>query len=335
MMSETIIPPQYREAHRQGLERFLSSGAGPILNTRVELLGLHRDGRELPIELSITQTRTKEKYEFSGFIRDITDRKKAEEQIWKQANFNMLTGLPNRHMLFDRLALESKKAGRTSLTMALLYIDLDHFKEINDTLGHSMGDKMLVETTRRISACVREADTVGRLGGDEFIIILTELNEVRRIDALAQNILHELAEPFRLESEVVYSSASIGITLYPHDAAAMEELIKNADQAMYAAKNAGRNRFSYFTQSMQQTAQARMRLVNDLRGALAASQFRIYYQPILELATGRIHKAEALIRWQHPVRGMVSPAEFIPLAEETGLIVEIGNWVFSETARQT
>jgi len=335
VMHETIIPPQLREAHVQGLKHFLSTGEGAILNSRIELSALHRDGHEFPVELSITPVKVADKYEFSGFIRDITDKKKAEDQIWKQANFDTLTGLPNRHMFYDRLALEIKKAGRTSLTMALLYIDLDHFKEINDTLGHSMGDKMLVETTRRISACVRETDTVARLGGDEFIIILTELNEAGRVDVLAQNILRELAEPFRLESEVVYVSASIGITLYPHDATGVEELIKSADQAMYAAKGAGRNRFSYFTQSMQQTAQARLRLANELRGALDASQFMVYYQPIMELATGRIHKAEALIRWQHPVRGFVSPADFIPLAEETGLIVEIGNWVFGEAAHQT
>ncbi|HEU0220318.1 MAG TPA: PAS domain S-box protein [Gallionella sp.] len=334
MMSETIVPQQYREAHKQGLKRFLTTGEGAILNSQVEMLGMHRDGHEFPIELAVVPIKAGDQYEFSGFIRDITERKKAEDMIWRQANFDTLTGLPNRHMFYDRLAQEIKKAERTGLPMALLYIDLDRFKEINDTLGHSMGDILLVETARRISACVREADTVGRLGGDEFIIILTDLQETGRIDALSQNILRKLAEPFRLESEVAYLSASLGITLYPHDAAGMEELIKNADQAMYAAKNAGRNRFNYFTQSMQQTAQARMRLVNDLRGALAAGQLRLYFQPIVELATGRIHKTEALIRWQHPLRGMVSPAEFIPLAEETGLILEIGDWVFREAVRE-
>jgi len=333
-MDETIIPPQYREAHTQGLKRFLTTGEGAILNSQVELLALHRDDHEFPVELSIAPIRTANQYEFSAFIHDITNRKKSEDLIWKQANFDELTGLPNRHMFYDRLAQEIKKADRTSLSMALLYIDLDRFKEINDTLGHSMGDILLVDAARRISACVRETDTVARLGGDEFIVVLTELNEVSRIDALTQDILHELAEPFRLGSEAAYLSASIGITLYPHDAAGMEELVKNADQAMYAAKNAGRNRFSYFTQTMQQTAQAKLKLSNDLRGALAARQFKVYYQPIVELATGRIHKAEALIRWQHPVRGLVSPAEFIPLTEESGLIVEIGDWVFREAASQ-
>lgn len=333
-MDETIIPPQYREAHTQGLKRFLATGEGAILNSQIELQALHRDGHEFPVELSIVPLKTANQYEFSAFINDITSRKKSEDLIWKQANFDELTGLPNRHMFYDRLAQEIRKADRTSLSMALLYIDLDRFKEINDTLGHSMGDILLVDASHRISACVRETDTVARLGGDEFIVVLTELNEVSRIDALTQNILHELAQPFRLGHEVAYLTASIGITLYPHDAAGMEELVKNADQAMYAAKNAGRNRFSYFTQAMQQTAQAKLKLSNDLRGALAARQFKVYYQPIVELATGRIHKAEALIRWQHPVRGLVSPAEFIPLTEESGLIVEIGDWVFREAASQ-
>jgi predicted signal transduction protein with EAL and GGDEF domain/HAMP domain-containing protein len=333
-MDETIIPPQYREAHTQGLKHFLAAGEGVILNSQVELLALHRDGHEFPVELSVVPIRTANQYEFSAFIHDITNRKKFESLVWKQANFDELTGLPNRHMFYDRLAQETRKADRTGLSMALLYIDLDHFKEINDTLGHSMGDVLLVDAARRISACVRESDTVARLGGDEFIIVLTELNEIGRIDALTQDILHELAKPFRLGSEVAYITASIGITLYPHDAAGLEELVKNADQAMYAAKNAGRNRFSYFTQAMQQTAQAKLKLTNDLRGALAGHQFEVHYQPIVELATGRIHKAEALIRWQHPERGFVSPAEFIPLAEESGLIVEIGDWVFREAASQ-
>jgi diguanylate cyclase (GGDEF)-like protein/PAS domain S-box-containing protein len=333
-MHETIIPSQYREAHAHGLKHFLSTGEKGILNSRVETLALHRDGHEFPVELSITSVKMGNQYEFNGFIHDITNRKKAEDLIWRQANFDKLTGLPNRHMFYDRLAQETRKADRTAQPMALLCVDLDRFKEINDTLGHSMGDILLVEAARRIGACVRESTTVARVGGDDFIIILAEPDEISRVDVLTQNILNELAKPFRLESEVVYLSASIGITLYPHDAIRMEELLKNAEQAMYAAKNEGRNRFSYFTQSMQQAAQAHLRWANDLRSALAAGQFRVYYQPIVELATGRIYKAEALIRWQHPVHGLVSPVEFIPLAEETGLIVGIGDWVFREAAHQ-
>ena len=333
-LGETIIPPQYREAHLRGLEHFLASGEGAFLNSRVELLGLHRDGHEFPIELSITAIHTSGEQEFNGFIRDITKQKESEELIWNQANFDTLTGLPNRHMFHDRLAQNIKKAHRAGLKTALLFIDLDKFKEVNDTLGHSMGDILLKEAAQRISGCVRETDTVARLGGDEFTVILTELDDTGSVERIAENILQSLAKPFRLGNEQAHVSASVGITLHPNDADDTEDLLKNADQAMYAAKNGGRNRFCYFTQSMQQAAQARLRLTNELRGALAAGQFSIHYQPIVSLATGRITKAEALIRWQHPQLGMVSPVQFIPLAEETGLIVGIGDWVFRDAARQ-
>jgi len=267
-------------------------------------------------------------------IFDITERKQTEAKMIELAYYDPLTGLPNRTLFYDRLAQEIKKAHRAGLKMAVLYIDLDKFKEVNDTLGHSMGDLLLKETAHRINGCVREADTVARLGGDEFIIILSELDDAGNIERVAENILHRLAEPFQLEDEIAYVSASMGITLYPDDATGVEELLKDADQAMYVAKNAGRNRLSYFTPALEQAAQSRLHLLNDLRGALAASQFRVHYQPIVDLATGRIDKAEALLRWQHPERGLVSPAQFIPLAEETGLIVEIGDWVFREAAQQ-
>lgn len=269
-----------------------------------------------------------------ALFSDITEKKQSEELIWRQANFDALTALPNRRMFHDRLEQETMKSDRTGLPLALLLIDLDEFKEVNDTLGHDMGDNLLKQAALRIVDCVRASDTVARLGGDEFTVVLSQLADVSHAEDRAQKIIARLAEPFYLGSEVVYVSASIGITLYPNDATGIESLMKNADQAMYVAKNQGRNRFSYFTPALQEAAQKRLRLANDLRGALAASQFQVYYQPIVELATGDIRKAEALIRWMHPERGMVSPVEFIPLAEETGMIVEIGYWVFREAARQ-
>ena len=332
-LHETIIPPQYREEHVRGLQRYLLTGEKYILNSRVEIVGIHRDGHEFPVELSITSIVMMGKSEFNAFIRDITKKKESEELIWKQANYDKVTGLPNRHMFHDRLEQEIKKAHRANLQAALLFIDLDRFKEVNDTLGHDIGDILLVETSCRISKCVRESDTVARLGGDEFTVILSEVNDTKTVERIAQSILKILAEPFQLGNEVAYISASIGITLYPDDATNLEDLLKNADQAMYVAKNQGRNQSSYFTSALQEAAQERRRLTHDLRGALAANQFMLYFQPVINLATGHIHKAEALIRWQHPERGLVSPMEFVLLAEETGLIIGIGDWVFKESAR--
>lgn len=270
----------------------------------------------------------------TGTHTDITERKRSESLIWEQANFDALTGLPNRRLLRERLEQEIKKSRRDGLQLAILFIDLDHFKEVNDTLGHDSGDQLLIEATRRIKECLRESDTVARMGGDEFTVILTELFDVSSIERILQKLLRTLAAVFRLGDEQVFVSASIGVTMYPFDATAIEDLFKNADQALYVAKGAGRNRFSFFTPALQEAAQTRVRLANDLRTGLVEKQFRVVYQPIIEMSTGAIHKAEALIRWDHPQRGLVSPAEFIPIAESSGLIVDIGQWVFQQAAAQ-
>ncbi|MFC7515429.1 EAL domain-containing protein [Herbaspirillum sp. GCM10030257] len=268
----------------------------------------------------------------TGTVSDITEKRRSEEIIWHHANFDTLTGLPNRRLFRDRLDHDVKKAHRTHQPLALLFIDLDRFKEANDLLGHDIGDQLLVEAARRISGCVRESDTVARLGGDEFTAILTELDDLAHVEILAQKMIDTLASPFHLASEVVYLSASIGITMYPNDASSPENLIRNADQAMYAAKNGGRNQFSYFTRSMQQDAHARLRLISDLRKALSSDQLKVYFQPVVDLATGDVTKAEALLRWHHPRLGLIDPPQFIPFAEESGLISEIGEWVFHEAA---
>ena len=269
-----------------------------------------------------------------ALFSDISEQKRAEQVIRQQAYFDELTELPNRRLFHDRLDQQIKKAHRSGEQVALLFIDLDRFKEVNDTLGHTMGDTLLLEAATRIIGGVRETDTVARLGGDEFTVILAEIDEPPQVERIAQTILQRLSEPFHLASEMIYISASIGIALYPEDAADVENLLKNADQAMYAAKKSGRNRFSYFTREMQTAAQSRLRMASDLRNALANDQFRLYFQPIVDLADNSIRKAEALIRWFHPKNGMVSPADFIPLAEDTGMIIEIGDWVFDQAAQQ-
>ena len=267
-------------------------------------------------------------------LEDVTERKRAAEMIWNQANFDRLTGLPNRHLFQDRLEQEMASAAREGRTLALVFFDLDLFKEVNDTLGHEMGDNLLQEAARRLRVGVRQNDLVARLGGDEFTLILSGLADIADVHQIVQDALLRLAEPFLLGGQQVHISTSAGVTFYPQDATLVETLLKNADQAMYAAKSQGRNRYNVFTPSMQEAAQKRMRLINDLRVAVAEKQFSIHYQPIVELKTGHIHKAEALIRWHHPVDGMVGPADFIPIAEETGMIVEIGDWVFREAVKQ-
>jgi diguanylate cyclase (GGDEF)-like protein/PAS domain S-box-containing protein len=269
-----------------------------------------------------------------GTHTDISAMKAAESKIWSQANFDTLTQLPNRRLFYDRLEMKIRKAQREAELIALLFIDLDHFKEVNDTLGHHVGDQLLVEAARRIKEAVRDYDTVARLGGDEFTVILSEQSEFSDIGSVAEKIIRRLSEPFALGEQETFVSASVGIALYPNDAETVNDLVKNADQAMYAAKTAGRQCFRFFTKSMQESAITRMALVNDLRRATVAQQFEVYYQPIVDMQTGDIFKAEALVRWHHPTRGTVSPAEFIPLAEDIGAIHDIGDWVFQQAARQ-
>lgn len=263
-----------------------------------------------------------------GVITDITERKQTEALVWVQANYDPLTGLPNRRLLHDRLSELMKKAHRDHASVAVLYIDLDRFKEVNDALGHEAGDQLLVEAARRIVGCVRESDTVARQGGDEFTVLLPGLSDRAPVERIAEDIITAIDHPFCLGDDLAYVSASIGITFFPQDATTSTDILKNADQAMYHAKDAGKNRFSYFSPSMQEHALQRLQLGKDLRSALAKAQLELHFQPILHLASGKVRKAEALLRWNHPTRGQIPPDEFIPVAEELGLIDAIGTWVF-------
>jgi diguanylate cyclase (GGDEF)-like protein len=261
--------------------------------------------------------------------REVHDRHLVEQAL-REVNVDRLTGLPNRNVFQDRLDIDIRKAHRSGLPLALLFIDLDHFKEINDTRGHEAGDLLLKQVARRLQNHVRDTDTVARLGGDEFTITLADLHDTMSVTDLAQKICGDLARPFMVGDELAYISASIGITVYPRDGSTAGELLRNADQAMYRSKERGRNRFTYFKSSMQAAAQSRMALSNELRRAVEERQLEVYYQPIVDLATGKIRKAEALVRWHHPERGDISPVEFIPIAEHTGLISNIGNWVYQQ-----
>ena len=303
---------------------------------RHEFKFLRRDGGELWVTLA-----TNPIFDGDGaylgalaLVSDITDSRASAELIWQQANFDTLTALPNRHMFQDRLGQEVKKARREGTLLALLFIDLDGFKQVNDTLGHAQGDLLLVEAARRIAACVRTTDTVARLGGDEFTVILTGLESLTAVERIAQAIVTRLQTPFALGAANPAVSASIGISVFPADAVSPDDLVRNADQAMYAAKQSRRCRYSYFTPDLQQAAQARQQVTTDLRTALAGQQLELHYQPIVNLRTGAIERAEALLRWRHPQRGLLAPGDFLPFAESGGLMMEIGDWVFRQAARQ-
>ncbi|ABG40771.1 diguanylate cyclase/phosphodiesterase with GAF sensor [Paraglaciecola sp. T6c] len=261
------------------------------------------------------------------------ERQNNSDLIWHQANFDELTQLPNRNIMGEHLKQALNVAKRNQTQVAVLFLDLDNFKDINDTLGHSVGDDLLVDCAQRIKDCIRHKDIVARLGGDEFVVIINDIVDFSGLEKTAQKILKGLSRPYHLQSEIVHTSASIGITIYPDDADDVSSLLKNADQAMYGAKAIGKNNYHYYTKNMRDAAVKRMALITDLRHAIDNDEFFIVYQPIINLLDQSITKAEALIRWRHPIRGLVGPDDFIPVAEETGLIIDISDWVFEQVCR--
>lgn len=264
---------------------------------------------------------------------DISEHKKAQAIIWHQANFDSVCNLPNRNLFVDRACQEIKNSHRDALSFSVLFIDLDHFKDVNDTLGHSIGDQLLIEVSQRIRHCVREKDTVSRFGGDEFTVLLTNVGRSNEIEPICEQILDSLNKAYYIDGERMFVSASIGVSIFPEDSENIETLLKYADQAMYLAKDSGRNCLRFFKPELQEEANAKRRLSNDLRQALTSGEFELYYQPVVDAKTKKIYKAEALIRWHHPQLGMVSPADFIPISEKNGLIIDIGNWVFKEAVK--
>ncbi len=252
------------------------------------------------------------------------------EKIWHQANFDYLTNLPNRYHFKNKLEESIEQAKIKNTQICLIFIDLDQFKEINDTSGHSVGDKLLQHCAVRISNCVSENAIIARLGGDEFMVLLPQFDSKSHIDATCECMLKSIQSPFEIGSETFFISASIGVTFFPDDSEFPEELVRYADQAMYESKNLGRNQYQYFNQSMQMAVSKRTEMINDIRSGIKKNQFELYYQPIINISNRSIIKAEALIRWNHPLLGLISPIEFIPLAEVSGLINELGDWVFNQ-----
>lgn len=260
--------------------------------------------------------------------------KKVISIVWSQSNYDALTGLPNRKLLTEHLLKSIKETKHTRGNAALFFIDLDQFKEINDTLGHHIGDELLIVIAKRITGNINSLDTVSRIGGDEFAVIINEFTNEHQLEHIAQEMLTLIEAPIKIQQEVIYISASIGITIYPQDGDTVVTLLKNADQAMYLSKNEGRNQFHFFTQEMQESTQKRISIATRLHEAIEKQQFELYYQPIISLKDGSVKKAEALIRWHDPINGLINPADFIQIAEETNQIIDIGDWVFKTAARQ-
>ncbi len=330
-------PPGILFSNQRGRELLLAINEAIAQTGRWEGETWHqrKDGEEYAAWLSVDVVRDEdgEIRHYVAMFHDITEKKRADALIWEQANYDQLTRLPNRRLFADRLAQDINRCRRDNSLLAVLFIDLDRFKEVNDCLGHDLGDELLLEAAKRLQRCLRTDDTVARIGGDEFTVTLPGLAKTLDIEPVITAILRTLAEPYRLGDEDAFVSASIGVACFPDDADSVTDLLKGADQAMYNAKRSGRNRFCYYTAAMEKASQVRMHLISALHQAIDEKQFIIYYQPIVDLETGRIIKAEALLRWRHPEHGMISPGAFIPLAEETGTINDIGNWVFREAVR--
>lgn len=269
-----------------------------------------------------------------GVLRDISERKQAEHRMYQLAHYDTLTGLPNRELFYETLTRTLELADEKAMTVAIMFIDLDHFKNINDTIGHAAGDELLSQFSNRLMQCVRVRDTVGRLGGDEFAVILLMPQGPQGASRVATKIRNALDAPFNLKGHEVTVTASIGITLSPNDAVDAATLLKYADTAMYQAKHAGRDTYRFFTAQMNTDMLTRLELETALRRAIEKEEFVLYYQPKVELSSGRIVGLEALLRWERPGYGLVAPNAFIPMLEETGMIVKVGSWVVATVCKQ-
>lgn len=343
-----IMPERYRSDHASAMQHMASGNDSKIIGSTMELAGLHKNGKEFPIELSLGSWIQDEQRFFSAVIRDITDRRRAEKslnlaldqlrdkeiKLHHLAHHDPLTNLPNRLLFIDRLSQSIHQAKRAGTKLALLFIDLDRFKQINDSLGHPVGDGLLKAVASLLGKIIRENDTVSRLGGDEFTIILDAVRNDADAGLVAQSLIQAFETPVDVDGHQLYITVSVGISLYPQDSMTAEALIQNADTAMYRAKDEGRNTFQFYSEYMTSQAYERVFLESDLRRSLQDGAFEIYFQPQLNLHDDALVGIEALLRWHRPEHGMVLPDTFIPVAEDTGLILPIGDWALRQACLQ-
>jgi diguanylate cyclase len=312
----------------------------------IELYGKRKNNEEFPMQVTLTIWPFKERKVYSAIIKDITERRKFEDRLRFQANYDKLTGLPNRNMIDDRLQQAEMAAKRNGTKAAILFIDLDRFKYVNDTFGHEAGDELLKQVARRLETCVREVDTVARLGGDEFLVILSDVKQPIAVRKIAKKIITQLSTPFNLKLESkapesycnlnqeVLISGSIGVSFFPDDGVTKDDLMKKADAAMYQAKKEGKNNYKYYTSDLDNENNTKLKIEKELRTALQNDEFYMVYQPIICLSSAKIVGVETLLRWNNPNLGNIPPDIFIPIAEEIGMMPKLGDWIFLNSCKE-
>ncbi len=329
-----MTPARFKDKADEGLKTFLATGRGDVIGKTVEMFAIKKDGTEIAIELSLAGAHIGGLWQAMAIIRDVTERKRSEQLIIRMARFDLLTGLANRGVFVEALDHAIAKAKRGENGFAVIYLDLDHFKDVNDTLGHPIGDALLKAMADRLVANSRDTDTVARFGGDEFALVAADISEPADAAILADKLIKAIGFPFSIQGNEIHTGASVGIDIYGPEAPDAETLLSHADVALYRAKSEGRGTYRFFTEAMDSEVRTRVTLGAELREAIASEQLFLVYQPQVSIDSGLILGLEALVRWHHPTRGILRPDTFIPIAEKTGTIVKLGQWVMLAACRQ-